>query len=70
MTEVILNNVLVCTVPETRSNTYVPNSGRLASVSDRVDLRNDAKGLQSGPEGITFDSTGINRLNGAVIFGR
>ena len=60
MPEITINNTLVCASVDTREIVYVSNTGRLASVNDRVPLRNDGKGLESRPKSVGLDSPGIN----------
>jgi len=63
MSDVILTNVRLCAQSDSQPRTYVPNSGRIAGVSDRTDLRSDPKPLQSAPEAVKLDAEGVDRVN-------
>jgi len=71
MSDVVLNNVLVCTVPHGAAGAYVSNTGRIASVSDRVDLRRNAEILKGGSESVQLDPARIDSQNtGEVLPGQ
>ncbi len=71
MSTIVLNNVLVCSVPQGTAGKYVPNTGKISSVSDRVDLRRNSEVLKGGAECIELDAPGIDGQDaGKVVPGR
>jgi len=64
---VILNNILVCSVSDGRTITYVENTGRIARISDRVDLSDDAKPIEHGLEAVEFDRSGVDGNDGSDV---
>lgn len=67
MAEVIVNNVMVCALPQNVSCDYVSNTGRIASVTDRVDLWRNPGTFQGRAEGIELNSRGVDCENGTQI---
>lgn len=61
MSEIILTtNVCLCALDDGQSRVYVSNSGRIASVSDRTDLRNDPETVQSRPQTVELNSPRVD----------
>jgi hypothetical protein len=61
MADIILTtNVCLCALDDGRSRVYVPNSGRIASISDRTDLRNDPETFESRPQAVQLDSPRVD----------
>jgi hypothetical protein len=67
MADVILVNVRLCALEDGQNRTYVSNSGHIAGVSDRVDLRNDTETIERAPEAVKLDAPRVDRQNGCDI---
>lgn len=68
MPSVILTNVRLCNnTVDGQERVYVANSGKLASVSDRVDLRCDTNSFKCRPESVQLDSPRVDRENGGDV---
>ncbi len=67
MSNFTINNVMVCSVPVGKPGEYVANTGRIASVSDRVELWRHSKTLEGCSEGIKLDATRVDGENSAEI---
>ena len=64
MADVILTNVRLCAFDhDGQQRVYVSNSGKIAGVSDRTDLRSNSETLQRTPEAVKLDSPGIDGVD-------
>jgi hypothetical protein len=61
MAQVILTNVKLCTGTQGAPREYVPNTGRIASVSDRVDLRVDSNTLERRAEAVELNRERVGK---------
>ncbi len=66
---VTLNNTIMCSLDDGSGITYVSNTGRIARISDRVDLSNDPKTVEHRPETVNLDRPGIDCKHGSDING-
>jgi len=64
MADVILKNVCLCSLNDGQTRVYVPNSGKIASVTDRVNLRDNSESFERSPSTVKFDSPGIDSHDG------
>jgi hypothetical protein len=69
MPNVILTNVKLCNGTHAESREYVQNSGRIAGVNDRVDLRVDTNALERGAKAIELNSPGVDCVNPGDVHG-
>jgi len=67
---VILNNTIACSLNDGSDITYVSNTGRIARISDRLDLSTDAKPVEHSPEAVRFDSPRVDCQDGSDVNGR
>lgn len=68
MAQVILTNVKLCTGADGKTvREGVANSGRIAGVSDRVDLRGNTQSLQRSAEAIELDSPRVDRVDSGDV---
>ena len=57
---VILNNTIMCSLDDGSGITYVSNTGRIARISDRLDLSGDPKPVEHSPQAVEFDSPRVD----------
>jgi hypothetical protein len=68
MPDVILTNVRLCNnTSDGQERTYVANSGKLASVSDRMDLRSDSTSFERGSDAVQLDPPRVDGENGSNV---
>jgi hypothetical protein len=67
MAGVTINNVMVCAQPAGKPGEYVANTGRIASVSDRVELWRHSKTLEGRSEGIKLDASRVDCENSTEV---
>lgn len=61
MADIILTtNVCLCALDDGQTRVYISNSGRIASVSDRTDLRNDPETFERRPQAVKLDSPRVD----------
>jgi len=61
MPRLLLTNVTLCAGFGLDGREYVPNSGRIAGVSDHVDLRVDTDAAEGRAETLDLDGPGVDR---------
>jgi hypothetical protein len=57
---ILVTNVCLCALDNGQNRVYVSNSGRIASVSDRTDLRSNPETFESRPQAIQLDSPRVD----------
>jgi hypothetical protein len=67
---VILTNVRLCALDHGQNRTYVPNSGKIAKVSDRTDLRDNSESFERRPETVKLDAPRVNCVDRGDVGGR
>ena len=64
---VILNNTIMCSLDDGSGITYVSNTGRIARISDRMDLSGDPKPVEHRPEAVQLDGPRIDSQHGCDV---
>lgn len=67
---VILNNTISCSLDDAREIKYVSNTGKIARISDRLDLSGDAKPVEHRPEAVELNSPRVDCKHGSDVDGR
>lgn len=64
MADVILKNVCLCALNDGQTRVYVPNSGKIASVTDRVSLRDNSETFERSPSTVELDAPRVDCHDG------